>query len=69
MVESIDLMQQHKSNTLIQEEKQRLNRLKREEVILGYRFVSPLYYRNGQENEKFKQIVQNFEPPIHYVVE
>jgi len=47
VLESTDLMQQHNFDTLIQEEKQRLNRLEREEVVPRYRFVSPLYYRNS----------------------
>jgi hypothetical protein len=34
-----------------------------------YKYVSPLYYPEDHENEKFKQRAQNFEPPIHYVVE
>jgi hypothetical protein len=42
---------------------------KREEVVLMYRFASPLYYRNGQENEKFEQRAQKIEPPIQYVIE
>jgi hypothetical protein len=33
-----------------------------------YIFASP-HYRNGQENEKFEQGVQKFEPPIQYVIE
>jgi len=33
------------------------------------RSVSPPYYRKDHENEEFEQKVQNFEPPIHYVVE
>jgi len=38
-------------------------------MVLKYKFAPPHYYRNDQENEKFKQGVQNFEPLIHYVVE
>jgi len=38
-------------------------------VVLRYEFGSPPYYQEGQENEKFEQKVQNFEPSIHYVVE
>jgi hypothetical protein len=33
MLESIDLMQKHNSDVLIQEEDQRFNRLEREEVM------------------------------------
>jgi len=66
---SIDLMQQHNFDTLIQEEEQRLNKSEREEIVPRYKFVSLPYYRNGQENAKFKQRAQNFEPPIHYVIE
>jgi len=33
------------------------------------RSISPPYYRKDHENEEFEQKVQNFEPPIHYVVE
>ncbi len=47
MLESTDLMQQHNFDTFIQEEKQRLNRSEREEVVPRYRFASPLYYRNS----------------------
>jgi hypothetical protein len=38
-------------------------------VVLKYKFVSPPYYWEGQKNEKFEQKTQNFELPIHYVVE
>jgi hypothetical protein len=38
--------------------------LEREEVVPRYRFASPLYYQNDQENEEFEQRVQNFQPPI-----
>ncbi len=54
MLESIDLMQQHTSDALIQKEKQRFNSSEREEVVLRYKFVSPPYYRNSRENEKFE---------------
>jgi hypothetical protein len=27
-----------------------------------------LHYQNDEENEKFEQKVQNFEPSIHYVI-
>ncbi len=43
--------------------------LEKEEMVLKYRSISPLYYRKGQENEKFEQIIYNFEPLIHYIVE
>ncbi len=43
--------------------------LEKEEVVLKYRSISPLYYREGQENEEFEQITYNFEPFIHYIVE
>ncbi len=43
--------------------------LEREEVVLKYKFTSPPYYQEGQENEEFEQRAQNFEPLIHYVVE
>ncbi len=51
------------------EKEQKFNRLEREEVIPRYRYASPPYYQNGQENEKFEQRAQSFEPLIHYVVE
>ncbi len=38
-------------------------------MVLKYKSVSPLYYREGQENEEFEQRPHNFEPPNHYVVE
>jgi hypothetical protein len=44
VLELIDLMQQHNFDTLIQKEKQRLNRSEKEEVIPRYRFASLLYY-------------------------
>jgi hypothetical protein len=34
-------------------------------MVPKYKFVSLLYYREGLENEEFKQRVQNFEPLIH----
>jgi hypothetical protein len=37
--------------------------------MLRYKFVSPPYDQNDQENEKFEQIIHNFEPLIHYVIE
>jgi hypothetical protein len=43
--------------------------LKKEEVAPRYISPSPPYYREDHENKKFEQRVQNFEPPIHYVVE
>jgi hypothetical protein len=61
-------MQQHNSNTLIQEEKKRFNSLEREEVIPRYKFVSLPYYRKDHENEEFEQRTQNFETQICYVV-
>ncbi len=62
-------MQQHTFDVLIQEEEQRLSMSKREEVVPRYIYVSPLYYRDSQENEEFKQRAQNFEHLIHYFVE
>jgi hypothetical protein len=62
-------MQQHDFDVLIQEQQHRLNMSEREEVVLRYRSTSPPYYQKGQKNEKFEQIAQNFEPPIHYVIE
>jgi hypothetical protein len=41
----------------------------REEVVLRYRFAPLPYYREGQENEEFEQIAQNFGPSIHFVIE
>ncbi len=69
MQKSANPMEQHTPNVLIQEEKQKLNKLKREEVVPWYRFASLPYYQNNQENEKFEQIIQNFEPLIHCVIE
>ncbi len=42
---------------------------KKEVVVLRYKSASPFYYRESQENEQFEQKAQNFEPPIHYVVQ
>jgi len=44
VIDSIDLMQQHTFDALIQEEEERFNRLKREEVVPRYKFASLLYY-------------------------
>jgi hypothetical protein len=41
----------------------------REEVVPRYKSISPPYYWDGQDNEKFEQRTQNFEPLIHYVIE
>ncbi len=38
-------------------------------MVLKYKSTSTPYYWEGQENEKFEQKAQNFEPLIHYVVE
>jgi hypothetical protein len=61
-------MQQHTFDALIQEE-QIFNKSEREEIVPRYEFASPPYYRDGQENEKFEQRAQNFETPIHCVIE
>ncbi len=50
---SIDMLQQHTFDALIQEEEQKLNNSKRE-VVPRYRSASPPYYLNGWENEKFE---------------
>ncbi len=47
MLESIDLMQQHDFNVLIQEEEQRFNKSESEDVVLRYRFTSPPYYHEA----------------------
>ncbi len=65
----MDLMQQYTFDVLIQEEEERLNMSKREEVVPRYRSTSHFYYRDGLENKEFKQRVHNFEPMIHYVIE
>jgi len=69
VLESANLMHQHNSDTLIQEEEQKLNMSKREEIVLRYRSASPIYYRDGQENKEFEQFFLKFEPLIHYVIE
>ncbi len=69
VLELVDLMQQYTFDVLIQEEEERLNMSKREEVVPRYRSTSHFYYRDGQENKEFKQRVHNFEPMIHYVIE
>ncbi len=43
--------------------------LEMKEVVLRYKFASPLYYWKDHENEELEQKAQNFEPLIHYVVE
>jgi len=43
-LESIGIVQQHNYNALIQEEKQKINKSKREEVVPRYIFTSFLYY-------------------------
>ncbi len=63
------LMQEQNYNALMYEEEQRLNMSKRQEIVPRHKFVSPPYYWKDHENEKFEQIVQNFEPSICYVVE
>ncbi len=68
-LELVGLMHQHDSNALIHEEKQRLNRLEKEEVVPRYRSTSPPYYRQEHEDEELEKITKNFEPQIHYVVE
>jgi hypothetical protein len=50
------------------EEKQKFNRLKREEVVPRYKSISPPYYQENHENEEFEQKAQNFEPSICYMV-
>jgi hypothetical protein len=62
-------MQQHDSNVLIHAKKYKLNRSEKEEVVPKYKFALPPYYREDHENVEFEQITQNFEPPIHYMVE
>jgi hypothetical protein len=62
-------MQRHNIVAFIYEEEQIFNKLEKEEIVPRYIFVSPFYYQEDHENEKFEQITQNFEPPIHYVVE
>jgi len=54
MLKLVDLMQQHDSDALIQEQ-QRRNKLKREEMVLRYKSASPPYYQEGKENEKFNK--------------
>jgi hypothetical protein len=41
VLELADLMHQHNSNTLIQKEEQRFDKLEREEVVLRYISTSP----------------------------
>jgi hypothetical protein len=45
-------MQPHKFDALIHGEEQRLNVLKREEVVPKYKSISPLYYKKKHEDEK-----------------
>jgi hypothetical protein len=44
VLELVDMMQQHTFDVLIQEEEERLNMSKREEVVPRYRSISPFYY-------------------------
>ncbi len=46
VLESIDLMQQHTSNVLIQEKEQIRNKSEKEEVVPRYKFTPPPYYQN-----------------------
>jgi hypothetical protein len=62
-------MQQNNADALIHGEKQRLNKLEREEVVLRYKFASPPHYQKEHEDEELEERAQNFEPYIHYVVE
>jgi hypothetical protein len=63
------LMQQHDFDALIHEEEQRLNRSQKEEEIPRYKSISPPYYREENEDEKFEQRAQHLEPLIHCVLE
>jgi hypothetical protein len=54
---------------LIHDEDQKLNNSKREEIVPRYRFASPPYYQEDHEKKKFERKTQNFELPIHYMVE
>jgi len=45
---------------LIHEEKQRLNKLKREEVMPQYRFASPPYYHQKQEDQELEEKLEIF---------
>jgi hypothetical protein len=47
MLESTNLMQQHNTDILSQEEEQRLNMSEREEVVPRYKFASPPYYQDS----------------------
>jgi hypothetical protein len=55
VLESTNLMQQHDSNALIHEEKQRFNKLKRGEVMPRYRFASPPYYQEKHEDQELEE--------------
>jgi len=50
-------MQQHNFIFLIQEEEQRFNMSKGEEVVPRYKVASPHYYREDHENEEFEKMV------------
>jgi hypothetical protein len=62
------LRQQHDFDVLIHEKEHGLNSLEREEVVPRYKFVSPPYYQE-HEDEELEKKAQNFEPHTHYVVE
>jgi hypothetical protein len=49
--------------------RRRIKPQQREEVVLRYKSISPPYYQDDQENEKFEHRAQNFELLIYYVVE
>jgi hypothetical protein len=49
-------MQQHNSDALIHEKKQKLNKSKRKEIIPRYISASPPYYRKEHVDEEFEQI-------------
>jgi hypothetical protein len=62
-------MQQQNFNVFMYDEEQKLNKSKREEVMLRYRSTSPPYYKKERQDEELEERTQNFEPQIHYVVE
>jgi hypothetical protein len=49
-------------------EKNRNSTSQKREVVPRYKYVSPPYYQE-HEDEELEERAQNFEPHIHYVVE
>jgi hypothetical protein len=56
------------SDVVIHGKEQKLNRLKREEVVPTYIYDSLPFYQEKHEDEELEKKAQIFEPKIFYVV-